>query len=80
MNSIIHQCPICGGKKRHGTTTFTVDLESTLVVIKKVPATICALCGHEWLSDDTAAAIEHIVQKAKKEYRMIEVIQYREIA
>jgi len=80
MNSIIDQCPICGGKKRHGTTTFTVDLESTLVVIKKVPATICALCGHEWLSDETAEAIEHIVQEAKNEYRMVEVTQYREIA
>lgn len=80
MNSTIDQCPICGGKKKHGTTTFTVDLESTLVVIKNVPATICALCGYEWLSDDTAAAIEHIVQEAKNEYRMVEVTQYREIA
>ena len=80
MNSIIHQCPICGGKKRHGTMTFTRSSSFTVDLDKKVPATICALCGHEWLSDDTAAAIEHIVQKAKKEYRMIEVIQYREIA
>ena len=80
MNSTGDQCPICGGTKKQGTTTFTVDLESTLVVIKNVPATICALCGNEWLSDDTAEAIELIVEEAKNEHRMVEVTQYREIA
>ena len=67
-------------KKKQGTTTFTVDLESTLVVIKNVPATICVLCGNEWLSDDKAEAIELIVEEAKNAYRMVEVTQYREIA
>ena len=60
MSSIKNICPLCGGFKKQGTTTFTVDMEDTLVVIRKVPATLCSLCGNEWLSDETAANIESI--------------------
>jgi len=29
-------CPLCGGHKKQGTTTFTVDMRDTLVVIRNV--------------------------------------------
>ncbi len=31
-------CPICGGSKVKGTTTFTVDLGFGVVVVRNVPA------------------------------------------
>ena len=73
-------CPLCGGLKKQGTTTFTVDREDTLVVIRKVPATLCSLCGNEWLSDEVAANVESIVEEAKNIHRQVEVTQYREVA
>jgi YgiT-type zinc finger domain-containing protein len=73
-------CPQCGGIKKQGLTTFTVDLEDTLVVVRNVPATICTLCGKEWLSDEVAASIENIAEEAKKEHRQVEVTQYRKVA
>ena len=80
MNSIKSICPLCGGLKKQGTTTFTVDMEDTLVVIRNVPATICSLCGNEWLSDEVATNVERIVEEAKNIHRQVEVTQYRKAA
>jgi YgiT-type zinc finger domain-containing protein len=44
-------CPLCGGEKTGGKTTITVDLGDGLVVIRDVPATVCALCGADWIGD-----------------------------
>jgi YgiT-type zinc finger domain-containing protein len=73
-------CPLCGGNKTPGTTTFTVDLKDTLVVVRNVPATLCSLCGNEWLADDVAASLESIVEDAKRRNHLVEVTQFRKVA
>jgi len=73
-------CPLCGGHKKQGTTTFTVDMRDTLVVIRNVPATLCSLCGNAWLDDQVAANMESIVEEAKSSHRQMEVTQYRKAA
>ncbi len=67
------QCPLCGGTKKAGTTTFTADFEFGVVVVREVPATVCALCGAEWIKDDVAARLEGIVEEAKKKRLQVEV-------
>ncbi len=42
---ISSQCPLCGGNKSEGKTTFTTDLGFGVVVVRDVPATVCAQCG-----------------------------------
>ncbi len=73
-------CPLCGGSKNVGTTTFTVDLKETLVVVRNVPATVCSLCGNEWIDDETAAVLEGIVEDAKRKKHLVEVTQFRRVA
>ncbi|MBW1834388.1 MAG: type II toxin-antitoxin system MqsA family antitoxin [Deltaproteobacteria bacterium] len=80
MSSTKNICPLCGGLKKQGTTTFTVDMKDTLVVIRNVPATLCSLCGNEWLSDEVAANVESMVEEAKNIHRQVEVTQYRKVA
>lgn len=80
MKSTKDICPLCGGHKKQGTVTFTVDMEDTLVVVRNVPATVCSLCGNEWLSDEVAAGIERIVEEARNNHRQLEVTQYRKAA
>ncbi|HHD81930.1 MAG TPA: type II toxin-antitoxin system MqsA family antitoxin [Campylobacterales bacterium] len=70
------KCPICSGKKQASTVTFTVDLGTNLVVIRNTPATVCSLCGEEWISDKVAENIETMVQEAKMKNRMIEVVNF----
>ena len=74
------RCPLCGGNKVEGKTTFTVDLKETLVVIRDVPATLCALCGHEWLSDEVASSLESMVQDAKDKKPFVEITQFNKVA
>ena len=80
MSSTKDICPLCGGHKKQGTTTFTADMGYTLVVVRNVPATLCSLCGNAWLSDEVASNIEIIVEEAKKNHRQMEVTQYRKAA
>jgi len=76
MNHDSGQCPICGGSKTAGAITFTADLQETLVVVRGVPATVCALCGNEWLNDETAVVLEQIVEYARKKSFLFEVAQF----
>ena len=69
-------CPIYNGKKELSTVTFTVDLGTNLIVIRDTPATVCSLCGEEWISDDIAQNIEAVVKEAKMKNRMIEVVNF----
>jgi YgiT-type zinc finger domain-containing protein len=66
-------CPLCGGKKKPGKTTFTVELGFGVVVVREVPATVCSQCGADWIADAIAARLEEIVNEAREKHRMIEV-------
>jgi len=70
------KCSICKGKKEQGKVTFIVDLGTNLIVIRETPATVCSLCGEEWISDEVAENIEVIVSEAKMKNRMIEVVDF----
>ena len=76
MNNNQKNCPICNGKKEVSTVIFTVDLGTSLVVIRNTPATVCSLCGEEWISDDVAENLEAVVLEAKEKKRMIEVVDF----
>jgi len=68
------KCPLCGGTKKEGTTTFTVDFISGVVVVRNVPATVCSQCGADWIDDDIAARLEEIVNDARGKPNVVEVI------
>ncbi|GJQ59949.1 MAG: type II toxin-antitoxin system MqsA family antitoxin [Candidatus Scalindua sp. AMX11] len=51
LNTLPATCPICGGGKKAGKTTFTVDLGFGVVVVREVPATVCSQCGADWIDD-----------------------------
>ena len=66
-------CPLCGGTKTVGKTTFTVDLGFGVVVVRAVPATVCSQCGADWIDDATSAKLEEIVNDARKKHHTVEV-------
>ena len=57
-------CPLCAGPKHAGTTTFTAELGFGVVVVRRVPATVCSQCGADWIADEDAATLERIVDEA----------------
>jgi len=56
---------------------MTVELGYGLVVVRDVPATLCALCGADWIDDSVAAEIEQIVDEARKKHSQMEVISLK---
>ena len=73
MNDPSDLCPLCGGKKIPGTTTFSADTGSGAVVVRQVRATVCQQCGEEWLDHATARELEAIVSQARAKRSQVEV-------
>lgn len=76
MNAKNNQCPLCGGNKAGGETTFTADLGSGVVVVRRVQATVCSQCGEEWIDDATARRLEQLVNEARAGHREVEIIAF----
>lgn len=76
----IVQCPLCGGKKALGTTTYSVDLGQGVVVVRSVPAYVCSQCGEEWIDAQTARVLEEIVSEAKKRTCQVEILSFLELS
>ncbi len=73
-------CPLCGGKKVKGKTTFTADLGFGVVVIRQVPAMVCSQCGAEWMDDKIAGKVESIVNDARQKQLTVEVTSLSKFA
>ncbi len=67
-------CPICGGSKETGKTTYSVDLGTGVVVVRNVQAQICVQCGEEWIDHQTAQKLERIVDEARKKRHQVEIL------
>lgn len=76
IDSVPDRCPLCAGDIRPGRTTITVELGFGVVVIRHVPAQVCAICGEGWLEDETARRIEQIVERARRERHEVDVLPY----
>ena len=74
-----HACPLCGGEKRNDSTTFTVDLDFGVVVVRQVPALVCEQCGAEWIDDEVSEVLERLVADAREKHAMIEVATYKDL-
>jgi YgiT-type zinc finger domain-containing protein len=74
------RCPLCGGEKKLGTTTFAVDLKFGVVVVRDVPALICSKCGDAWIEDPVAAKLEAVVADAREKQAEVAVTQWHPVA
>lgn len=72
----IDLCPLCGGEKSKGKTTFTVDMGFGVVVVRDVPAMVCSQCGAEWMDDKMSERVENIVKDARKKHHTVEVTSF----
>jgi len=67
------RCSLCGGSKKAGRTTFTVDLGFGVVVVRDVPASVCSQCGADWIEDLIASKLEEILNDARQKRHIVEV-------
>lgn len=70
-------CLICKhGETRSGTATVTLEREGTTLVIKGVPAQVCANCGEEYVDEDTTARLLRTAEEAVRTGVQVDVRQY----
>lgn len=70
-------CMICKhGETRSGTATVTLEREGTTLVIKGVPAQVCANCGEEYVDEDTTARLLRTAEEAVRTGVQVDVRQY----
>ena len=69
-------CFICKGDMENRLTTFTVEVDNTVVIVKNVPSLVCTQCGDISYSSDVAHRLEQIVQHMKGTLTEIAVVNY----
>lgn len=71
-------CFMCKGKLIEKKVNYMVDLESTIIIIKGVPAKVCTQCEEQYFEDETSENIEAIVNKLKDLSTEVTIINYKE--
>ncbi|MFV2015822.1 MAG: type II toxin-antitoxin system MqsA family antitoxin [Candidatus Heimdallarchaeota archaeon] len=61
------KCNYCKGTLKEGNTEFITRIKEQLLVIKKIPAWICDICGEAYFKPESSRKIDQIIEKAKVE-------------
>ena len=70
-------CLICKtGTTQPGTTTVTLERDTTVIVIKDVPAQVCDNCGEYYLSEEGRSRFYALAEEAVKRKVEVEVLHY----
>jgi YgiT-type zinc finger domain-containing protein len=67
---------MCRGRVADKLTTFMVDLDNHIVIIKNVPSQVCTQCGETSYSNDVARTIEIIINHMRNTITEIAVVNY----
>lgn len=71
------KCVICrNGETKPGKATVTLEREGTTLVIKDVPAKVCANCGEEYVDESTTDILLRTADEAARSGVQIAVREY----
>ena len=71
------KCVICKvGETRPGRATVTLERDGTTLVIKNVPADICANCGEEYVDAETTDLLLRTAEEAVRSGVQVSVRDY----
>jgi YgiT-type zinc finger domain-containing protein len=72
------KCVVCRhGETKPGFTTFAVERNGAILVVRGVPARICKNCGEEYLEEKDAARLDELADEAAKPGVEVEIRDYR---
>ena len=72
------ECFKCACPLEDKKVNYIVNLESTIIIIKNVPAQVCLNCKEQYFDDETSQNIEKIVNQLKDLSTEITVVNYSE--
>ena len=71
-------CFMCKGKLENKNTTFMVELDNCIIIIKNVPSQVCKQCGEVSYSDEVAKQLEKLANRVRDSITEITVINHSE--
>lgn len=71
-------CLMCKGNLENKNTTFMVQLDNCIIIIKNVPSQVCKQCGEVSYSDEVTKQLERLVNTVRNSITEITVINYTE--
>ena len=74
------KCFMCKGSLTDKQTTFMVDIESCIIIIKNVPSQVCGQCGEVSYNNDVTKQLETIVNSLRSSIAEIAVVNYADRA
>ena len=72
------KCFKCSGDLEEKKVNYVVDLDTTIIIIKNVPAKVCKQCSEQYFDDETSKNIEKIVNQLKQLSIEVTVVNYGE--
>ena len=77
LESKTMKCLICKqGETEDGFATVTLNRDSTILVVKEVPARVCNVCGEEYLDEEVSAKLSRKADAAVKSRVEVEICYY----
>ena len=71
------KCPLCGGELLPGQTAAPFFIDQKIIIIKDVPAEVCADCGEAFTKSSVAGRIEDILDKVEISHAEISVVHFK---
>ena len=70
------RCLYCKGTLEDSTSTFTLDLDGCIVVVRNVPSHVCCQCGESSFDDGVYRQLEKIVDQLRDTISEVSIINY----
>ncbi len=71
------KCVICKqGETQPGVTTVTLERNGLTLVVKSVPARVCANCGEEYVDEATTAQLLATAEQAAQSGVLVDIRAY----
>ena len=71
------KCLICKqGETQPGLTTVTLERNGLTLVVKCVPAQVCANCGEEYVDEDTAVRLLETAEEVARSGALVDIRAY----
>ncbi len=71
------KCLICReGETQKGTATVTLERSKSAIILRDVPADVCANCGEYYLDDKTAQKVYELAESAVQRRAEVEILRF----
>jgi YgiT-type zinc finger domain-containing protein len=69
---------MCKGNLFDKLTTFMVDIDTCIIIVKNVPSQVCGQCGETSYNNEVAKQLEEVVNSLRMSITEIAVVNYKD--